>query len=112
VSKKAKKCDGHHIFSPGRGAGSWGVYRRSTQRETIMIRIRIGVLTVAGLLVGAQPMVAFAQFEETPERRAACMADAIMLCSSAIPNKARIASCLASKKSQLSPQCRAQFASR
>jgi hypothetical protein len=75
-----------------------------------MIRIRIGVLAVAGLLFGALPTVAFAQLEETPERRAACMADAVMLCSSAIPNKARIASCLASKMSKLSPQCRAQFA--
>jgi hypothetical protein len=37
------------------------------------------------------------------------MADAIMLCASAIPNKARIASCLASKMSKLSPECRAQF---
>jgi hypothetical protein len=77
-----------------------------------MIRICIGVLTGAGLLLSALSTVAVAQLEETPERRAACMADAIMLCSSAIPNKARIASCLASKKPQLSPQCRAQFASR
>jgi hypothetical protein len=74
-----------------------------------MIRIRIGVFAVAGLLFGALPTVAFAQLEETPERRVACLADAVMLCNSAIPNKARIASCLASKMSQLSPQCRAQF---
>jgi hypothetical protein len=87
--------------------------RRSRQREIIMIRIRIGVLAVVGLLFGALPTtVAIAQLEDTPERRVACMADAIMLCSSAIPNRARIASCLASKKSQLSPACKAQFASR
>ena len=79
------------------------------QWETVMIRIRSGVLAAAGLLLGALPTVAFAQLEETAERRAACMVDAIMLCSSAIPNKALIASCLASKMSQLSPQCRAQF---
>jgi hypothetical protein len=77
-----------------------------------MIRIGIGVLAVAGLLLGALPTVAFGQLEDTPERRVACMADALMLCSSAIPNRARIASCLASKKSQLSPACKAQFASR
>jgi hypothetical protein len=37
------------------------------------------------------------------------MGDALSLCIAAIPNKARIASCLASKMSQLSPRCRAQF---
>jgi hypothetical protein len=46
----------------------------------------------------------------TAEQRAACMADAIMLCSSAIPNRVRIAACLGSRMSQLSPRCRAQFA--
>lgn len=77
-------------------------------RDTFMIRTRRRVLAAAGLLLGL-PTLAFAQLEETAERRAGCMLDAIMLCSSAIPNKARIASCLASKMSQLSPQCRAQF---
>jgi hypothetical protein len=77
-----------------------------------MIRIRSGALVVAGLFLGMLPTVAFAQLEATAERRAACMGDAITLCSSAIPNKARIASCLASKMSQLSSQCRAQFAKR
>jgi hypothetical protein len=37
------------------------------------------------------------------------MGDAISLCLATIPNKARIASCLASKMSQLSPRCRSQF---
>jgi hypothetical protein len=83
---------------------------RLRQWEIVMIRIRNKVFGAAGLLLGALPTVAFAQLEETAERRAACMGDAIMLCSSAIPNKARIASCLASKMSRLSPQCRAQFA--
>jgi len=74
-----------------------------------MIRFRSGMITAASLLVGTLPTVAFAQLEATAERRAACMVDAIMLCASAIPNKPLIASCLASKMSQLSPQCRAQF---
>ena len=60
--------------------------------------------------LGMLPTAAFAQLEETKERRAACMADAILLCSWAIPNKARIATCLASKMERLSPRCRAQFA--
>jgi hypothetical protein len=84
---------------------------RGTQEgKTVMIRIRSRILAAAGLLLGTLPTAAFAQLEETAERRTACMVDAIMLCSSAIPNKALIASCLASKMSQLSPQCRAQFA--
>lgn len=75
-----------------------------------MTRIRSGLLAAGCLLLGALPTVALAQLEETQERRAACMVDAITLCSSAIPNKARIATCLASKMSRLSPRCRAQFA--
>jgi hypothetical protein len=77
-----------------------------------MIRIRSGMVAVAGLLVGVLPTAAFAQLEETAARRAACMGDALMLCTSAIPNKARIATCLASKMDQLTPRCRAQFAKR
>ena len=77
-----------------------------------MIRIRSGMLGAACLLLAAVPTAAFAQLEATAERRAACMGDAVMLCSSAIPNKARIAACLASKMSQLSARCRAQFSRR
>ena len=77
-----------------------------------MIRIRNEMLAAAGLLIGVLPTAAFAQLEATAARRAACMGDAVMLCSSAIPNKARIAACLASKMDQLTPRCRAQFAKR
>jgi hypothetical protein len=86
--------------------------RGTQERETIVIWIRNRLLAAIGLLLGALPTVAFAQLEETAERRAACMVDAIMLCTSAIPNKALIASCLASKLPRLSPQCRAQFAAK
>jgi hypothetical protein len=75
-----------------------------------MIRIRIGLLGVAGLLLSLLPTVAAASVSKpTAEERGACMGDALSLCIAAIPNKARIASCLASKMSQLSPRCRAQF---
>jgi len=77
-----------------------------------MARSRNCLLAAAGVLVAALPTAASAQLEATAERRSACMADAIMLCSSAIPNKERIASCLASKMSELSPRCRAQFTRR
>jgi len=73
-----------------------------------MTKTRSGLIAAAGLLL-VLPTAASAQLQETPERRAACMADAMMLCPGAIPNKARIASCLASKMSQLTPRCRAQF---
>jgi hypothetical protein len=75
----------------------------------VMTKTRSGLFAAAGLLLAVLPTAAFAELRETPERRAACMGDAIMLCSAAIPNKARIASCLAAKMSQLSPRCRAQF---
>jgi hypothetical protein len=75
-----------------------------------MIRIRTGLLGVAGLLLSLLPTVAAASVSKpTAEERAACMGDAMTLCIAAIPNRARIASCLASKMSQLSPRCRAQF---
>jgi hypothetical protein len=75
-----------------------------------MIRIRTGLFGVVGLLVGVNPTAALASVSKpTAEERGACMGDAISLCIAAIPNKARIASCLASKMSQLSPRCRAQF---
>ena len=74
-----------------------------------MIRICSGMFGAVGLLLGLLPTAALADLRGTPEQRAACMGDAIMLCSSAIPNRARIASCLASKMSQLTPRCRAQF---
>lgn len=64
----------------------------------------LGLLGVLGAL--ALPTAASAY---TAEQRAACMGDAIMLCAHAIPNKARIATCLGSKMSRLSPRCRAQF---
>jgi hypothetical protein len=81
-------------------------------REIVMTRIRNATFAAAGLLICVVPTAAFAQLEETAARRVACMGDALMLCSSAIPNKARIAACLASKMDQLTPRCRAQFAKR
>jgi hypothetical protein len=74
-----------------------------------MIKVRIGMLGAVGVLVGVLATPATAQLKGTAEQRAACMGDAITLCSSVIPDRARIASCLGSKMSQLSPRCRAQF---
>jgi hypothetical protein len=75
-----------------------------------MIRMRTGMFGAAGLLLGVLPTAVLASVNKpTAEERSACMGDAMTLCIAAIPNKARIASCLASKMSQLSPRCRAQF---
>jgi len=45
----------------------------------------------------------------TPEQEQACTGDAFRLCSAEIPNVDRVTACMVAKKSQLSPQCRAQF---
>jgi len=47
----------------------------------------------------------------TPEQEQACTGDAFRLCSSDIPDVARVTACMARNKSQLSPPCRAQFRS-
>ena len=75
-----------------------------------MIRIRTALFAALALLLCVLPTAAPASVNKpTAEERGACMGDAMTLCIAAIPNKARIASCLASKMSQLSPRCRAQF---
>jgi len=75
-----------------------------------MIRIPTGLFGLIGLLLTVLPTAAPASVNKpTAEERGACMGDALSLCIAAIPNKAQIASCLASKMSQLSPRCRAQF---
>ncbi len=45
------------------------------------------------------------------QQQAACEDDAYRLCPDAIPDEARIISCLARHKASLSPACGAQFAS-
>ncbi len=53
---------------------------------------------------------AFAQDERgTPEQRAACTPDALQLCTSYIPDPARVESCLRLRKADLSEACRAVF---
>jgi len=45
----------------------------------------------------------------TPEQQQACSGDAFRLCSSEIPDVDRITACMIRNKTQLSPECRAQF---
>ena len=85
-------------------------WRDVRPREMAMIKTRTGMFAAVGLLLGGVSTAALASVSKpTAEERAACMGDAMTLCITAIPNRARIASCLASKMSQLSPRCRAQF---
>ena len=74
-----------------------------------MTEIRSSVFAALGLLFILAPTAASAEIRPTAEQRAACMGDALTFCSSLVPNMDRIASCLAAKKSQLTPRCRAQF---
>ena len=76
-----------------------------------MTKIRSGLLgaIVVGSLFSLFSTASFAGFKPTAAERSDCMGDALSLCSFAIPNTDRIVSCLASKKSQLSPSCRAHF---
>ena len=74
-----------------------------------MIKVAIGMLGAVSVLVGVLPTPAAAQLKGTAGAGAACMGDAITL-RSVIPDRARIASCLGSKMSQLSPRCALQFA--
>ena len=53
---------------------------------------------------------AFAQeYRGTPEQRAACTPDALLLCATYIPDPARVESCLRHRKADLSEACRAVF---
>ena len=76
-----------------------------------MTKIRKGLLgaIIVGSLFSLFSTASFAGFKPTAEERSDCMGDALSLCSFAIPNTDRIVTCLASKKSQLSPSCRAHF---
>lgn len=47
----------------------------------------------------------------TAEQRAACTPDAMRLCSSEIPDVARVTACMKAKQASLSARCRAMFAS-
>jgi hypothetical protein len=76
-----------------------------------MTKIRSGLLgaAIVGSLFSFLSTGAFADFKPTAAERSDCMGDAMSLCSHAIPNVDRVLACLVSKKSQLSPSCRAHF---
>jgi hypothetical protein len=62
-----------------------------------------------GLMLATALAASSASQAYTPEQEQACTGDAFRLCSAEIPDVARVTACMAAKKSQLSPGCRAQF---
>jgi hypothetical protein len=79
-----------------------------------MTKVRSTLLqaAVVGCFVGSLSTGAFGGFKPSAAERSDCMGDAFSLCSYALPNMDRIVTCLASKKSQLSPSCRVHFENR
>jgi hypothetical protein len=73
--------------------------------------IRIAPLSLAGLglIVGLAFAASPAAAQGTPEQQQACSGDAMNLCGEFIPDPGRTGACLARKKAQLSPACRAMF---
>ena len=69
-------------------------------------KFQFGLMLTTALAVSLWPAASQAY---TPEQEQACTSDAFRLCSSEIPDVARVTACMASKRSQLSPPCRAQF---
>jgi hypothetical protein len=66
-----------------------------------------GRLTVATLF--AFGMLTTASYGYTMEQQEMCSGDAMRLCSSEIPNVARITACMEQKRDELSDGCRAVF---
>jgi hypothetical protein len=62
------------------------------------------------ILVTAFSLTAVASAQAvTAEQRAACTPDAIRLCSSEIPDVAKVTACMKANQGSLSPRCRAAF---
>ena len=70
--------------------------------ETVAIKICTGVCGVAGMLLRLPTVVLASISKPTADEREACIEDTLSLCFAAIPNKARIASCLVSMPFQFS----------
>jgi hypothetical protein len=68
----------------------------------------IAALFGLALMASFAPSPAAAQ-DWTPEQRAACEGDAMRLCGDFAPDVQLITACMQSKRSQLTPACRAQF---
>jgi hypothetical protein len=61
------------------------------------------------LLLSSSAMTTIAFAQGTDQERSACIGDAFEFCGAEIPDVSKIEACLAQKKQQLSPACRAEF---
>jgi hypothetical protein len=71
--------------------------------------------SVAVVLFSALAFVPSASYAEnrqadTRQDDGACVSDAMSICSEFIPDRSRVAGCLMSNRSRISPSCRAQLA--
>jgi hypothetical protein len=64
------------------------------------------VLLAAAVMLGAMTGISYAH---TAEQEQLCSGDAMRLCSSEIPDVARVTACMIQKKSQLSEGCKSVF---
>lgn len=71
------------------------------------MKLRILLALAALVLLPAGP--AFSQADLRAMQQEACQDDAYRLCPDAIPDEARVASCMARQKARLSPACRTMF---
>ena len=78
---------------------------RSAGFKHVSSRSITGAVAALGLLCA----VGLAAAQGTPEQQQACSGDAQRLCSQFIPDASKTGACLAHKRAQLSPACRAVF---
>ena len=72
----------------------------------------LGLFVLVGVTAAVGGTPAFAQEHRgTMEQQMACTPDVFRLCGAAIPDENRIVACLQANTPQLSPPCRAVFAS-
>lgn len=84
---------------------------KNAERRTFFLIQSTAAAAIVGLvwLLGSTPTSAAAP-QGTAEQQQACAPDAQRLCSEFIPDASKVAACMAHKRSQLSPACRAAFA--
>jgi hypothetical protein len=68
--------------------------------------VLLTALATAFFTMGSSAVLA----QGTAEERSDCMGNAFEFCSAVIPDVAKIEACLKGNMSQLSPECRAEFA--